>query len=128
MDFISFSKEHLLYQLPQVITSYGNYFHSQEINNTFLTHTLVLPTVLITGMVEGLLYRDITLMMAMNHAPGRKNAGIPQITHHSYMQSIALVLPDDGSHLTNSSTAFDKKHVVTNPIKFMEESHDCITH
>ena len=82
--------------LPRALASYGSRFHGLGMGSAYLSHLLLLRANVTTGMIEGLSYRDITLMMAVDHAPGRQNAGIPKITRvRSYAQSIALALPDD---------------------------------
>ena len=43
-----------------------------------------------TGVVEGLSYRDLAVLLAIDHAPGRKGAGTPQKeTIRSYLRTIA---------------------------------------
>lgn len=42
-----------------------------------------------TGIVEGLSYRDLAILLTIDHAPGRKGAGIPQKqTIRSYLRTI----------------------------------------
>lgn len=49
-----------------------------------------------TGLVENLTYRDLALLLNVDHAPGRKNAGTPTIESiRSYLRTIAKSCPDD---------------------------------
>ncbi len=49
-----------------------------------------------TGMVENLSCRDLAKLLAVEHAPGRKGAGIPKIeTIRSYLRTIAKSCSDD---------------------------------
>ncbi|MBA3284990.1 MAG: hypothetical protein H0U27_08020 [Nitrosopumilus sp.] len=48
------------------------------------------------GIVENLSYRDLAILMTVDHAPGRKGAGIPKIdTIRSYLRTISKNCPDD---------------------------------
>ncbi|MBA2710140.1 MAG: Vir protein [Tatlockia sp.] len=49
-----------------------------------------------TGIVEDLSSRDLAILMAVDHAPGRKGAGIPKIeTIRSYLRTIQKSCPND---------------------------------
>lgn len=49
-----------------------------------------------TGLVENLSCRDLANLLAVDHAPGRKGAGIPKIEAiRSYLRTIAKSFPED---------------------------------
>jgi len=49
-----------------------------------------------TGIVANISYRELSALLAVDHVPGRKNAGIPQKeTIRSYLRTIALRFPDE---------------------------------
>ena len=49
-----------------------------------------------TGMVENLSCRDLAMLLTIDHAPGRKGAGIPQIqTIRSYLRTISDSCADE---------------------------------
>lgn len=82
--------------LPKVLTTYTTRFHGLGMGSAYLAHLLILRADPETGMVNNVSYRSLAKMMAIEHAPGRRNAGIPKITRiRSYMLSIQLALPDD---------------------------------
>lgn len=70
-----------------------------EIESRFLglrhEHTTLIKSLITradpeTGIVENISYRDLSIILAVDHAPGRKGAGIPQKqTIRSYLRTIA---------------------------------------
>jgi hypothetical protein len=61
-----------------------------------LVHLLMTRSDPETGLVENLSCRDLANLLAVDHAPGRKGAGIPKIeTIRSYLRTIAKSCPDD---------------------------------
>jgi hypothetical protein len=54
-----------------------------------------------TGMVENLSYRDLAMLLSIDHVPGRKGAGIPKKeTIRSYLRTIAENFPDSFKMIT----------------------------
>lgn len=77
----------------------------KEIESRFMglphAHTTLIKSLITladpnTGMVENLSYRDLAMLLSIDHAPGRKGAGIPKKeTIRSYLRTIADSCVDD---------------------------------
>jgi len=83
-----------------ILNNIENYNKARlEIESRFLglrhEHTTLIKSLITradpdTGIVENISYRDLSIILAVDHAPGRKGAGIPQKqTIRSYLRTIA---------------------------------------
>ncbi|KTD32188.1 hypothetical protein Lnau_3099 [Legionella nautarum] len=55
-----------------------------------------------TGIVDNLTYRDLATLLIVDHAPGRKGAGIPKIeTIRSYLRTVAKCCSNDFRIITD---------------------------
>lgn len=73
-----------------------SYFQGLPHAHTTLIKSLIIRADPETGLVENLSCRDLAKLLAVEHAPGRKGAGIPKIeTIRSYLRTIAKSCSDD---------------------------------
>lgn len=72
------------------------HFHGLPSTHTTLVKSLISLADPQTGIVANISYRDLCLLLAVDHAPGRKGAGIPRKdTIRSYLRTLEENCPDD---------------------------------
>lgn len=90
-------KAHFIIKKHKELSAYYmQRFQGLGLGSAYLAHILIDYADPETGLVENLSIRDLSLMLAVDHAPGRKNSGIPPKTRvRSYLHTIQLYCPND---------------------------------